>query len=156
MLSAISNTRLGEVAPQLAEKIRQLAEMLEQEGIVIQVVQSLRPWHVQEELYAQGRTAPGEIVTNAQPGHSWHQFALAVDVAPFADAKPDWNIKHPVWGRIVSIGTSLGLVSGAEWRTFPDAPHLQLTGRFPVTPDDEVRYIFREAGLQGVWDEAFK
>lgn len=132
-----------------------MAIQLEAEGIVIRVTQSLRPWATQEALYAQGRTAPGSIVTNAEPGFSWHNFGLAVDVAPFDGALPDWNITHPVWQRLVSVGDSLGLLSGAEWRTFPDWPHFQLTGRFPVTPDDEVRYLFKEGGLQAVWDAAF-
>lgn len=154
-MNSISETRLGEVAPQLAEKIRQLDTMLQAEGIQIQVTQSLRPWSEQEALYAQGRTAPGSVVTNAQPGYSWHNFGLAVDVAPFDANQPDWNVNHPVWQRLVTVGGSLGLVSGSEWRTFPDWPHLQLTGTFGVSPDDNARYILKEGGLQAVWDEAF-
>src|ERR1700675_1569521 len=155
MLDNISETRLGEIALQLAALVRQMAQQLEVEGIVIRVTQSLRPWSEQEALYAQGRTAPGPIVTNAQAGSSWHNFGLAVDVAPFVESVPDWNMGHPVWGRIVSVGDSLGLVSGSEWRTFPDWPHFQYTGRFGVTPSDEVRAIFKSGGLQAVWDSAF-
>lgn len=151
----ISERRLKEVYPGLAEKVRQMAEQLEQEGIDIRVTQSYRPWKEQEALYEQGRNAPGEIVTNAAPGHSWHQFGLAVDVAPLSPQGPDWNVSHPVWSRITSTGTGLGLVSGSQWRTFPDWPHFQLTGPFPVTPNDDVRALFQSGGLPAVWQAAF-
>lgn len=147
---------LASVYPGLASLIRQLTQTLAGENINIRVTQGLRPWEVQQELYEQGRTKPGKIVTNARPGYSWHCFGLAVDVAPFdAEGQPDWNINHPVWHRIVDAGTCLGLVAGAEWRTFPDYPHFQLTGRFPVTPNDEARSILATQGLAGVWREAF-
>ncbi len=47
----------------------------------------------------------------------------------------------------------VGLVSGANWVRFVDAPHVQLTGKFPEgAPDTEVRELFASGGLQGVWD----
>lgn len=51
----------------------------------IQVFEALRDHKRQAELYAQGRTAPGPIVTNAAPGTSWHNFGFAVDVVFDAD-----------------------------------------------------------------------
>ncbi len=132
-----------------------MAEQLAQEGIDIRVTQSYRPMAEQEALYAQGRTAPGDVVTNARAGFSWHCFGLAVDVAPLTPQGVDWNTSHPVWHRILVVGDSLGLVSGAEWRTFPDWPHFQQTGIFPVTPNDEVRTLFAAGGLQAVWNAAF-
>jgi peptidoglycan LD-endopeptidase CwlK len=133
-----------------------MATQLETESIDIRVTQGLRTMAEQEALYAQGRGAvSGPIVTEAQPGYSWHQFGLAVDVAPLGPQGPDWNVGHPVWGRIVSVGILLGLVAGAQWRVFPDWPHFQLTGRFPVTPNDEARRILAERGLESVWQEAF-
>lgn len=127
--------------------------MLASENIDVQVTQGLRSWAEQAALYAQGRTAPGGIVTNAQPGHSYHQFGLAVDVAPFDAGIPDWNSAHPVWKRIVSVGVSVGLVDGAEWRTFPDWPHFQMTGQLPVSPDDAVRAAFLAGGIDQVWKD---
>jgi peptidoglycan L-alanyl-D-glutamate endopeptidase CwlK len=150
-MDAISEARLGEVHPKLAEKIRSMAEMLELENITIRVVQSMRSWKEQAELYAQGRTEPGQVVTNAKPGTSWHNYGLAVDVAPFDSGVPDWNAAHPAWKRIVAVGESVGLVSGSSWRTFPDWPHFQLTGQLPVSPDDSVRAEFETGGIQAIW-----
>ena len=166
MLDTISEERLAQVHPLLATKIRTMATMLEQENIVFRVTQGLRTWSEQDALWQKGRDADGNVadramvVTNAKGGSSWHNFGLAVDVVPSDDSlgafQADWNVAHPAWKRLVSVGTSLGLAAGADWRTFPDWPHFQLTGRFPASPDDEVRWIFKEAGIAGVWDEAFK
>lgn len=153
-MDQVSEDRLKEVHPLLAEKIRQMSDLLGQEGITIRVTQGLRTWEEQQALYNQGRNPPtGEIVTNAPPGYSYHQFGLAVDVVPMTTLGPDWNVAHPVWGRIVSVGTSLGLTAGAMWRTFKDYPHFQLTGNLPVTPSPLVRATYQTDGIAGVWQE---
>jgi peptidoglycan L-alanyl-D-glutamate endopeptidase CwlK len=152
-----SQNRLSEVYPPLAYKIRELANTLAAENIEIRVTQGLRSWDVQNALYQQGRTTPGHVVTHAPPGHSWHNFGLAVDVAPFQAGLPDWNVSHPEWPRLVSIAEGLGLVSGSMWTPLPecDWPHLQYVGRFPTTPDDEAREILAGGGVQAVWTAAF-
>jgi peptidoglycan L-alanyl-D-glutamate endopeptidase CwlK len=153
-MDAISTTRLAEVHPVLAAKIYQMADLLAKESITIRVVQGLRSWQEQQALYDQGRTQAGKIVTNAPPGHSWHQYGLAVDLVPLSGMGPDWNAQHPVWQRLVETGTSLGLQSGAQWRSFPDYPHFQLVGSWPVAPNDEVRTLFISAGIKEVWKQA--
>jgi peptidoglycan L-alanyl-D-glutamate endopeptidase CwlK len=150
-MDANSEARLTAVHPELASRIRQLDEMLATQQIFIRVTQALRTWGEQDALYAQGRTTPGATVTKAKGGYSWHNFGLAVDVAPFDGSIPDWSLNHPAWARIVAVGQSLGLVDGISWH---DEPHLQLTGSFPATPDDEVREIFTDGGIQSVWAAA--
>lgn len=154
MLDAISEVRLGDVYPGLASKIRQMATMLP-EGLTFRVTQGLRSWADQAKLYAQGRTAPGAIVTNAPPGYSWHQWSVAVDIVPMEAGHPDWNIEHPSWPKLISLGKSLGLESGAEWQ-HPDWPHFQMTGSFPVSPNDRARQILLNEGIEAFWLEAFK
>jgi hypothetical protein len=68
----------------------------------------------------------------------------------------DWSGNDPAWKSTIAAGEALGLYSGAEFRTFPDKPHFQLTGRFPVTPDDEVLILFKGGGLDAVWAEIAK
>jgi peptidoglycan L-alanyl-D-glutamate endopeptidase CwlK len=154
-MDTISEQRLSEVYPGLATLVRQMADQLAAEGIDIRVTQSLRPMAEQEALYAQGRTTPGNVVTDAQPGYSWHNFGLAVDVAPLTPTGPDWDIHHPVWQRIVAVGESLGMASGSVWRTFPDWPHFQWTGIFPVSPNDAARSLLASGGVSAVWGAAF-
>jgi peptidoglycan LD-endopeptidase CwlK len=160
MLDPLSEARLAEVHPALAAKVRSMAEMLALENINIRVVQSLRSWAEQAALYAEGRDAEGnvvdksKVVTNAKAGTSWHNYGLAVDVAPFDGDVPDWNSNHPAWKRIVAVGESVGLISGSNWRTFPDWPHFQLTGRYPESPDDAVRSVFQSSGIDAVWNDS--
>lgn len=159
-MDAISEARLAEVHPKLAERVRQMSDILAGENIQIRVVQSLRSWAEQQALWMEGRNADGvvidhaKVVTNARPGTSWHNFGLAVDVAPFDGGIPDWNSNHPAWKRIVAVGQSVGLVSGSEWRTFPDWPHFQMTGQLPVSPDDAVRAAYETGGQEAVWSDS--
>jgi peptidoglycan L-alanyl-D-glutamate endopeptidase CwlK len=158
----ISQARLQLVYPRLSEIVTQLMLQLEYESIETRITQALRSWNEQDKLYAQGRTTPGDKVTNCPGGKSYHNFGLAVDVVPSEFApdqpySPDWHPQHPTWKRMITLGTALGLTSGAAWRSFPDAPHFQFTGRFAVgEPDDEVRQLFKDGGMQAVWDEVSK
>lgn len=154
-MDAISKARLQLINPRLATAVEKLDEILTLEKISFRVVQALRSWDEQEKLYAQGRTAPGKIVTQAAGGHSWHNFGLAVDLAIMEEnGQIDWNAAHPAWQRMIQVGEMLGMYSGSHFRTFPDNPHFQMTGRFPISPDDEARVIFRQGGMSWVWAEA--
>lgn len=161
-MDKISEERLTLVCPALSTKIHLLAAMLEDEGIVFRVTQGLRSWSDQQKLWQQGRDANGvvidasKVVTKAPPGHSWHEFGLAVDIVPLTQVppQPDWDIKHPVWARIVSVAESLGMFSGSEFHSIKDWPHLQLTGIFPASPTEQVRELFKNVGLRAVWLEA--
>lgn len=167
-MDAISTARLQLVNPRLAELIIQLNERMLSADNELRVTQGLRSWNDQGVLWSRGRQRQpdgtwvvvdaSQIVTKAQPGHSWHNFGLAVDVVPMylptGENMPDWNVNHPAWRTIVTQAESLGLVSGSCWHTMVDWPHLQLTGKFPVSPDDEVRQLFLDGGMQAIWEEA--
>ena len=104
-------------------------------GIPCDIVQGTRTFDEQQTTYDQGRTAPGEIVTNAKPGDSFHQYGLAADVVPRAyKSMPDWNPEGPLWAKIGAIGESFGLQWGGRWAT-PDKPHFQ----FPGAPLQELK-----------------
>lgn len=114
----------------LDDRIRPLAERLielcKQEGIIIRLTSGRRTIQQQNMLYAQGRTMPGRIVTNAKGGASPHNFGLAFDVVPIKDGKPDWNAPLAVWDRIGELGKSLGLTWGGDFKTLKDRPHFEL------------------------------
>ena len=86
-------------------------------------------------LFAQGRTAPGSIVTNAPPGKSAHNCfddanqkpaARAFDVVPILQGKPCWDRANPVWQMVGKIGKAIGLDWAGDWKSFPEFPHFQL------------------------------
>lgn len=148
-MDAVSESRLQAVNPALAALVRNLAAVL---PFPFRVTQGLRTWPEQDALYAQGRTLPGAVVTEARGGQSWHNFGCAVDLVPMTP-QPDWNVMHPVWQQMVAAGKELGLYSGSDFVCLKDYPHFQLTGRFPVTPDAEARQIYLQQGAQAFWNE---
>jgi peptidoglycan L-alanyl-D-glutamate endopeptidase CwlK len=95
-------------------------------GIELVVTDGYRSEDEQAALYAQGRTAPGAIVTDAPPGGSFHEYGLAFDVAVLDDNdKPSWPAYGTIsgralWDRVGALGTALGLDWGAR---FGDYPH---------------------------------
>lgn len=95
-------------------------------GADLLITCTLRSNEEQDSLYAQGRTKPGHIVTNAKAGQSAHQYGLAIDIVPMVDGKPDWNGTHPIWDTIGELGEAAGLTwLGAPDSKFPEKPHLE-------------------------------
>lgn len=94
-------------------------------GYRIVISSGTRTMQEQRDLYAKGRTAPGDIVTNADAGQSPHNFGLAVDFA-FGNAlgQPTWPDDGP-WGDVARIGKQLGLVWGGDFKSIVDRPHLE-------------------------------
>lgn len=105
-------------------------------GIPIVIVQGLRTIAEQDTLYAQGRSKPGQIVTNAKGGYSFHNFGVAVD---FALLMPDgksvsWDMsrdgngdRKADWMQVAQIGKELGFKWGGDWTSFKDYPHFEMT-----------------------------
>lgn len=154
-MDAISETRLALVHPVLAQKVRAMAEALASGGIYIRVVQGLRTKAEQDALYAQGRTSPGKIVTEARGGYSMHNFGMAVDCMPGIRGDDPWQpngvASHPDYKAMVAAGIAQGLVSGSTWTSIKDWPHFQLAG-IPVTPTDQMRADLAY-GLKFVWNK---
>lgn len=154
-----SEKKLALVNPELAALVRKLDEAYRKAHLpdFLTVQQGLRSYAQQAAIYAQGRTAIGKIVTNAKPGHSWHEAGLAVDLCPDSLLPTtNWSPDSSLWPELANAGRSLGLFPGADYvHVPPDRPHFQLTGRFPVSPDDETRKILAQGGPKAVWDSAF-
>lgn len=70
---------LGVLHPVVRDAVERVIAQLQAEQIPFQVFEAYRSPQRQRMLFAQGRTAPGDIVTKARPWSSYHQFGLAVD-----------------------------------------------------------------------------
>jgi peptidoglycan LD-endopeptidase CwlK len=73
------------------------------------VASTLRSFDEQAELFAIGRTKPGDLVTNVTAGEPWHDFGLAFDVVPLVNGKAVWD--SPFWTRIGELGKQPGETS---------------------------------------------
>ena len=91
-LSARSRERLQGVHPDLVRVVERAASKASAEFVVLEGV---RTEARQRELYAQGRTKPGKIVTDTMNTRHRTQrcgYGCAVDVAPVEpDGSIDWN-----------------------------------------------------------------
>src|SRR5687768_11302965 len=125
-MNKYSIRRLNEVHPALKAIVEVMEIKLLQDHIQIEVVQGLRTIAEQNALYAQGRTKPGPIVTQAKGGQSNHNYGLAVDVCPFVNGKPQWNAPIEIWTKIGRLAESYGLEWGGSWKKFIDKPHIQI------------------------------
>lgn len=89
-----------------------------------------RTYQEQEALYAKGRTAPGQKVTNAKAGQSNHNFGIAMDFGVFRngtyldESKPD--LAEQVHRACAVQARAIGMVWGGDWKTFPDIPHFEV------------------------------
>lgn len=111
------------------ESALELLKRAYKEGIYVQISSGFRSFADQNALYAQGRTKPGNVVTNARGGYSNHNFGLAIDYFLVSDdgSKALWTVNNK-WKRVAAIGKELGFSWGGDWKSFPDYPHLEMTG----------------------------
>lgn len=103
-------------------------------GIPYIVTCTFRDNAEQARLFAQGRTAPGKIVTNSRPGESAHNVTLngkpsacAFDIVILDGGKCVWNVDAPGWIEAGKIGQLIGLDWAGNWFSFREYPHFQLT-----------------------------
>lgn len=124
----INSRKLTDLNPKVAALCMQHIAECKLKDIDLLVTSTFRDNESQAALYAQGRTAPGRIVTNANAGDSIHNYRLAYDVVPIINGKPCWDISNPVWKVVGELGIKCGLEWGGSWKRFKDYPHFQFTG----------------------------
>ncbi|MCM3736461.1 M15 family metallopeptidase [Bacillus cytotoxicus] len=111
----------------VAEKTRAVISQMHAQGIYICVAQGFRSFDEQDALYAQGRTKPGSIVTNARGGQSNHNYGVAVDLCLYTGDGSDvmWNVDGP-FRRVIAAMKAQGFKWGGDWTSFKDYPHFEL------------------------------
>lgn len=131
-----SSARLMGLHPVVSQAAVALIERCYNRGVPIVITQGLRTIAEQNALYAQGRTIPGVIVTNAKGGYSNHNFGMAID---FALLLPDgrsvsWDLNRDGdqdriedWNEVVLEAKALGFAWGGDWHSFKDFPHFEMT-----------------------------
>jgi len=103
-----------------ADKVLTDMEML---GHTMRITQGFRSIEEQNKLYGQGRDYPGQIVTKAKGGQSFHNYGVAVD---FVFRKEVYNASAALWQTFGAIGKKHGFEWGGDWTGFVDQPHLEM------------------------------
>lgn len=125
-----SRERLQGVEEELAELME---EAIKESPIDFMIVDGLRTKEQQMELYAQGRTKPGKIVTKVDGVKrlSKHQTGKAVDICPWVNGKLDWNDPEKfktIANHIKNVAEELAIdvIWGGDWKGSWDKPHFEL------------------------------
>lgn len=124
----INSRSLDDLLPQVKQRVEAFIKAADASGIDLLVTSTYRDNESQNALYAQGRTTPGKIVTNAKAGQSFHNYRCAVDIVPVVAGKPRWDAKDEVWQTIGKLGKAQGLEWAGDWKRFKEYPHFQYTG----------------------------
>ena len=64
-----SETNIATLNKKVQPLARKLIEEATAQGIYVKIISGHRTYEEQNELYAQGRTKPGKVVTKAKGGH---------------------------------------------------------------------------------------
>lgn len=113
------------------------------------IISGTRSYAEQNAVFAQGRTAPGNKVSNAKGGQSNHNFCIAWDVGLFDRVTGKYltgatNAETKAYLDLAALvlPALAGLEWGGNWASFKDLPHYQVaTGKKLA----EIRALF-EAG----------
>jgi len=139
----MASRSLADLHPDLRPLAERFIARCKERQVDVLITDTYRSHEEQAALYAQGRTAPGKIVTRAKPGQSAHNHTIggkpaarAFDAVPLLHGKPiyedprdpdnDWSNDFG-WRVMGEVAAELGL----EWYGRPDAPfreapHFQL------------------------------
>lgn len=128
--------KIEDLHPDLQLIAREFIRRCKEAGLDILITCTYRSNYEQDELYKQGRSKAGAIVTRAKAGQSAHNFVIngkpaakAFDIVPLVDGKAVWDAKHPHWAIAGQIGMELGLNwYGRPNAPFREMPHFQLKG----------------------------
>ena len=134
--------------PFFRERVKELLADARSLGLDVDVFHGYRTAEEQDRLFAQGRTAPGQKVTNARGGYSWHNFGIAADIVFKKEGKWSWADEHS-WPLLGELGRELGLDWGGDWKRFRDRPHFQWSTDLNLS---RARALFKEGGLDKVWE----
>jgi peptidoglycan L-alanyl-D-glutamate endopeptidase CwlK len=144
-LTAAQNERnekaIATLLPEVQSLCRKHLALLATNGIDVIIPQALRTQSEQDALHAQGRTAPGKIVTNAHYGYSWHCFGRAYDIAVVKAGSIFWD--GPEYTKAGSLGQTLGLVWGGSFKAIKGD-----VGHFEYHPGLELADARKQAGIQ--------
>lgn len=126
-IKVLNGPDVGQLYPKVRRMRDALISKMKSLGSPIVVTQEYRSIAEQDSLYAQGRTKPGAIVTNAKGGESYHNWRVAFDIAFVKGSGVSYD---GPWSEVSKQAKALGLEWGGEWASFPDRPHFQFTGGY--------------------------
>lgn len=154
--------RIELLHPKLRKEAKEIYEQICRAvsgNVVVRFSWTLRTFKEQDEIFAQGRTKPGKIVTKAKGSQSFHNYGLAIDIVLLVDKDDNGTFETASWStnadfdkdgiadwqEVVEIFKRFGWEWGGDWR-WNDDPHFQKTFGYSISqllkmPKDKNNYV---------------
>lgn len=138
---------------ELQEIIPKFLEECKKQNLLVKTTDTLRTKEEQDNLYAQGRTKPGNIVTWVKYPYSNHNWGMAFDICR-NDGKGAYYDADGWFKKVGQVGKKFGLIWGGDWKDSPDKPHFELT-KYGTTEQLQKKYKTPE-NFKKTWKEVKK
>ena len=139
--------------PELQEICDTFVAECRKQGLIVGISQTWRTKAEQDELYSQGRTKSGSIVTNCKYPYSPHNWGVAFDIYR-NDGKGAYNDSDGWFARCGAVGKKMGLFWGGDFRSFVDKPHFEL---YKFMPNNSCKTLIAKYGtpekFRSTWEE---
>lgn len=146
--------------PPFLEKVKATLQECLESNQVYYITSGERTWDEQQALYNKGRVPvdTGRHVTNAKPGYSGHNFAIAVDCCHDLDInkeglQPDYTDK--AYKTLAESAQNQNLTAGYFWTKakegIHDPPHIQLNIKEKGINFAKLRSIYEKGGKIAVF-----
>jgi len=123
----INSRKLEDLHPVVKKMVEKFIEECDRAGVDVLIYSTYRDAASQDALFAQGRTKPGKIVTNARAGQSFHNWRVAFDFVPIVAGKARWDDKE-AYAKCGNIAESIGLQWAGRWTgKLRETAHCQFT-----------------------------
>lgn len=148
----LNSRDIGLLRSDVQSGCREMIKRAKEKGIDLIITSTVRDDAYQMQLYAQGRTDSGSIVTHLRyPTFHWNKAGLAFDFCP-VDKKGTC-----LWGRpdlfkaVGTIAKQLGFTWGGDWKGFVDMPHIQWDNK-GQTKNADVRVLKLPPQMDRGWE----
>lgn len=129
---------ISKLNPIAYEACKLFLKKCEEQGFKVGVCETIRTAEYQNELYQQGRTKKGSIITNCDgyKNKSVHQSGFAFDIFQNIKGK-EWESSF--YDKVCKIAKNMGLECGHYWSSFKDSPHIEVPKNWkaPIEKQDE-------------------
>ena len=120
-----SSNAISSLDPKVAQLARKFLDLTKENNLDVRITAAFRSWNEQDRLYAQGRSTPGDVITNAKGGESYHNWGLAFDAALFENGVMSNDLEK--YKKMGKLGEQVGLEWGGSFKDIVDLPHFQYT-----------------------------
>lgn len=125
---------ISELTPKAQKACRMFLNKCKEKGLPVYITETYRPQERQNELYAQGRTKPGKIVTWTK--NSRHKSRRAWDICKMSGGQADYS-DTAFFKACGNVARELGITWGGTWST-PDMPHFEVSKSWTEPKEDDM------------------